>query len=144
MAGNSSYREKSLYGTLAAELLVYSLYFIFILHRQNSIEKIAGMLLAIIGLQIAVRTIIAVATPNRMVDERDQLIELRGYRAGYITIASLMIFGMAMLWFHTREGNFPIHKDWVGLHFLSVFFGMLVISDIVKTVTQILAYRRAV
>jgi hypothetical protein len=31
----------------------------------------------------------------------------------------------------------------IGLHFLSVFFGMLVIADIVKTATQIVAYRTA-
>jgi hypothetical protein len=31
----------------------------------------------------------------------------------------------------------------VGLHFLSVFFGMLVIADITKTGAQIVAYRRA-
>ena len=31
----------------------------------------------------------------------------------------------------------------VGLHFLSVFFGMLVFADITKTATQIVAYRRA-
>lgn len=31
----------------------------------------------------------------------------------------------------------------MGLHFLSVFFGMLVVADITKTVSQIVAYRRA-
>jgi hypothetical protein len=31
----------------------------------------------------------------------------------------------------------------IGLHFLSVFFGMLVLADITKTATQIVAYRRA-
>jgi len=31
----------------------------------------------------------------------------------------------------------------VGLHFLSVFFGMLVVADITKTTTQIVAYRKA-
>jgi hypothetical protein len=32
----------------------------------------------------------------------------------------------------------------VGLHFLSVFFGILVMGDIAKTVTQIIVYRRAI
>jgi hypothetical protein len=32
----------------------------------------------------------------------------------------------------------------VGLHFLSVFFGMLVIADITKTAAQIISYRRGV
>ena len=30
----------------------------------------------------------------------------------------------------------------MGLHFLSVFFGMLVIADIVKTAAQIVTYRK--
>jgi hypothetical protein len=31
----------------------------------------------------------------------------------------------------------------MGLHLLSVFFGILVISDIVKTAAQLIDYRRA-
>jgi hypothetical protein len=82
-------------------------------------------------------------TRNRVTDERDRLIELRGYRAGYLTIASLMVVGLGMLWFHATVGHLRLESRMVGLHFLSVFFGMLVISDITKTVTQIVAYRKA-
>lgn len=136
-----SYQERSLYGSLAAELIVYLPY--FLLHHQNTVNKVAGMIAAIIILQIILQSIIAAVTRQRMKDERDKLIELRGYRAGYITLASLMVLGLGMLWFHSMAGNFPIHEGFVGLHFLNVFFGMLVISDIVKTVAQIVAYRRA-
>src|SRR5882757_3347747 len=141
MATNLSYREKSLYASLAAELLVYGPY--FFLHQQNSVNKVAGMIIAIIVLQMILQSIIAVLTRNRVTDERDRLIELRGYRAGYLTIASLMVIGLGMLWFHATVGHLRLDSRMVGLHFLSVFFGMLVISDITKTVTQIVAYRRA-
>jgi hypothetical protein len=136
-----SYREKSLYASLAAELLVYLPYFFF--HHENSLNKVAGMIAGIIALQIVLQAIIAAFTRNRMTDERDRLIELRGYRAGYITIAFLMILGLAMLWFHSTAGHLSLNNSWVGLHFLSVFFGMLVIADITKTATQIVSYRRA-
>ena len=137
-----SYQEKSLYGSLAAELIVYLPY--FFLHHQNSVGKVAGMIFAIIVLQIILQSVIAALTRHRITDERDKLIQLRGYRAGYLTLASLMVVGLGMLWFHSLVGhNFPIHAGFVGLHFLNVFFGMLVISDIVKTVTQIVAYRRS-
>ena len=86
---------------------------------------------------------IAVLTRNRVTDERDRLIELRGYRAGYLTIASLMVLGLGLLWFHATVGHLRLDSRMVGLHFLSVFFGMLVIADITKTATQIMAYRRA-
>jgi len=136
-----SYREKTLYASLAAELVVYGPY--FFLHRQNSVNKVAGMIIAIIVLQIILQSVIAVLTRNRVTDERDRLIELRGYRAGYLVLASLMVIGLGMLWFHTSVGHLQLDSRMVGLHFLSAFFGMLVVADITKTATQIVAYRTA-
>ena len=141
MVTSLSYREKTLYASLAAELLVYGPY--FFLHRQNSVNKVAGMIIGIIVLQTILQSIIAAFTRNRVTDERDRLIELRGYRAGYLTIASLMVVGLGMLWFHATVGHLQLNGRMMGLHFLSVFFGMLVIADITKTATQIVAYRRA-
>jgi hypothetical protein len=135
-----SYQEKSLYGSLLAELLIYGPY--FILHHGNSVNKVAGMIVGIIVLQIVLQSVIAAFTRNRITDERDRIVQLRGYRAGYLTLASLMVLGLGMLWFHAAVGHLRLDSRMVGLHFLSVFFGMLVIADIVKTVTQIVAYRR--
>jgi hypothetical protein len=115
----------------------------FFLHRQNSLNKVAGMIIAIIVLQAILQSVIAAFTRNRITDERDRLIELRGYRAGYLTLASLMVLGLGMLWVHAALGKFSMENHMMGLHFLSVFFGMLVIADITKTATQIAAYRRA-
>jgi len=142
MVAGLSYREKSLYASLATELCVYGPY--FFLHQHNSVNKVAGMIIAIIVLQVILQSVIAAFTRNRMTDERDRLIELRGYRAGYLTIASLMVVGLGMLWFHTTVGHLPLDGRMIGLHFLSVFFGMLVLADITKTATQIVAYRRAI
>jgi EamA domain-containing membrane protein RarD len=141
MPTSLSYREKTLYASLAAELLVYGPY--FFLHHQNSVNKVAGMIIAIIVLQTILQLAIVIFTRNRVTDERDRLIELRGYRAGYLTLASLMVLGLGLLWFHAAVGHLPLESRMVGLHFLSVFFGMLVIADITKTATQIVAYRRA-
>jgi hypothetical protein len=142
MATGLSYREKTLYASLAAELVVYGPYFFF--HQQNSVNKVAGMIITIIALQTVLQLVIVVVTRNRVTDERDKLIELRGYRAGYLTIATLMVVGLGMLWFHATFGELHLDNGYVGLHFLSVFFGMLVIADVVKTAAQIIAYRRAV
>jgi hypothetical protein len=141
MMASLSYREKSLYASLAAEIIVYGPYFFF--HHQNSVNKVAGMIITIIVLQIILQSIIAAITRNRITDERDRLIELRGYRAGYLTIASLMVIGLGLLWFYATVGQHRLEHRMVGLHFLSVFFGMLVIADITKTATQIVSYRRA-
>jgi hypothetical protein len=53
-----------------------------------------------------------------------------------------MVLGLGMLWFHATVGGLQLDSRRVGLHFLNVFFGMLVIADITKTATQIVAYRR--
>ncbi|HSY70258.1 MAG TPA: hypothetical protein VK813_16535 [Edaphobacter sp.] len=141
MATSLSYREKSLYASLAAEIFVYGPY--FLLHRQNSVNNVAGMIIAIIVLQIILQSVIAASTRNRVTDERDRLIELRGYRAGYLTLASLMVIGLGLLWFHATVGHLQLESRMIGLHFLNVFFGMLVLADITKTATQIVSYRRA-
>lgn len=141
MTTGLSYREKSLYASLVAEIVVYGPYFFF--HQQNSVNKVAGMIVGIIALQAVLQLIIALWTRSRTTDERDRLIELRGYRAGYLTIATLMVVGLGMLWFHATLGHHQLDNGKIGLHFLSVFFGMLVIADIVKTAAQIVAYRRA-
>ena len=138
-----SYQEKSLWASLVAELAVYVPYFLF--HHENSVAKVAGMIVAIIVLQIILQAIIALSTRNRITDERDRLIQLRGYRAGYFAVVTLMVLGLAALWFHTNaapESLRVLHPNGMGLHFLSAFFGILVISDVVKTLAQILAYRR--
>ena len=136
-----SYREKTLYASLLAELIVYGLY--FFLDRQNSVNQVAGMIASIIVLQIILQSLIAALTRNRVVDERDRLIELQGYRAGYLALVSLMVLGLGMLWLHATAGHFRLDNRMMGLHFLSVFFGMLVLADITKTAVQIIAYRKA-
>ena len=141
MAPSLSYREKTLYASLAAELIVYGPY--FFLHQQNSVNKVAGMIIAIIVLQVILQLAIAAFTRNRVTDERDHLIELRGYRVGYFAITTMMVIGLGALWIHAALGQIHLDSRMIGLHFLSVFFGALVISDIAKTVTQLVAYRRA-
>ncbi|HVN92175.1 MAG TPA: hypothetical protein VMT38_00690 [Terracidiphilus sp.] len=136
-----SYREKTLYASLVVEIVVYLPY--FFLHGGNSLNKVVGMIGAILALQILLQGLIALITRNRMTDERDKLIELRGYRAGYLTFATLMLLGLGMLWAHAAAGRLHIDGRMMGLHFLSVFFGMLVIADITKTATQIVSYRKA-
>jgi hypothetical protein len=74
MVTSLSYRENPLYASLAAELVVYCPY--FFLHQQNSVNKVAGMIIAIIVLQVILQSVIAALTRSRVTDERDRLIEL--------------------------------------------------------------------
>jgi hypothetical protein len=135
-----SYQEKSLYGALLADLAVFVPYFILIHTRHPTVSFIAGAIAILIGAHILLQSIIAIATRNRLTDERDRLICLRGYRAGYFTITSLMVMGMGMLWVYTKLNQInPAH---MALHFLSVFFAVLILAELVKTIAQLIAYRR--
>ena len=136
-----SYQEKSLYGALVANLAVFIPYFVLIHNDPHpSMNLIVGSITLLILAQIVLQSIIAIATRNRMTDERDRLIVLYGYRAGYVTVIALMMLGMAALWLHTTLGQLnPAH---LAMHFLSVFFAVLMLAEIVKTLTQIVAYRR--
>jgi hypothetical protein len=101
---------------------------------------IAGAITVLIAAQIVLQSIIALATRNRLKDERDRVIRLRGYRAGYLTVVTIMVLGMGMLWVHSALGQ--LNPNHMALHFLSVFFAVLILAELVKTVTQLLAYRR--
>ena len=137
-----TYQERTLYGTLAADLLVYVPY-VMQSARTNSISRIAGTMLLLIVVQMVLQAIIAAATRNRLQDERDQLIQLRGYRAGYFAFATLVVLGLSALWFHAEMMR-NINPTHMAIHFLSVMFGMLVLADIVRVLTQLIAYRRSV
>jgi hypothetical protein len=136
-----TYEERSLYGMLFADLAVYIPY-VMQNARTNTLGRIAGTLLLLMVVQIVLQIIIAAATRNRLQDERDTLIRLRGYRAGYLAFVSFIVVGLGILWLHAAAVQ--SHPEHMAIHFLSVMFGMLVLADVVRIITQLIAYRRAV
>jgi hypothetical protein len=137
-----SYQEKSLYGTLAADLLVYIPYFLYVMHPPSTLTHIVGTIILLIIAHILLQSIIAIASRHRITDERDRQIAGLGYRNAYVALVSMILFGMCLLWVHAVHGL--VNPNHMGLHFLSVFLGMVVISEIIKTVTQLVAYRRSI
>jgi hypothetical protein len=137
-----SYQEKSLYGTLAADLIVYIPYFAYVMHHPTTLTHIVGTIVLLILAQIVLQAGIAIASRNRITDERDREIAALGYRAGYFTLVGLILTGMGLLWLHAAAGT--LNPNHMGLHFLSVFLGMVVLAELVKIVTQLVAYRRSI
>jgi len=135
-----SYQEKSLYGELVADLAVFVPYFVLIHTGWTTVGMIAGSIAVLIVANIVLQLVIAAVTRNRLKDERDRLIRLRGYRAAYFTVTGLMVVLLSMLWVHSSMGQ--INPSHMALHFLSVFFAVLMLAEVVKTVTQLVAYRR--
>jgi hypothetical protein len=137
-----SYQEKSLYGTLVADLFVYVPYFVYVMHHPTTLTHIVGTIILLIVAQIILQSIIAIASRNRTTDERDRQIAGLGFRNAYFALVGMILVGMGMLWIHAVMGL--INPNHMGLHFLSVFLGMVVISELVKIITQLIAYRRSI
>ena len=137
-----SYQEKSLYGTLAADLIVYIPYLFYVLHHPTTLTHIVGTIILLIVAQIILQTVIAITNRNRVTDERDRLVAGLGYRNAYFALVGMILFGMSMLWVHAVIG--PLNPNYMGLHFLNVFLGMVVIAELVKIVSQLTAYRRVI
>ncbi len=137
-----SYQEKLLYGTLAADLLVYIPYVVYVMHHPTTLTHIVGTILLLIVAQILLQSIIAISSRNRITDERDRQVAGLGYRNAYFALVGMILVGMGMLWVHAVKGL--INPNHMGLHFLRVFLGMVVISELVKIVTQLSAYRGSI
>jgi hypothetical protein len=137
-----SYQERSLYGTLAADLLVYVPYLIYVVHHPTTLTHIVGTILLLIMAQIVLQSLIAIASRRRITDERDRQIAGLGYRNAYFALVGMILVGMGMLWVHAVMGL--VNPNHMGLHFLSVFLGMVVLSELVKIVSQLVAYRRSI
>ena len=135
-----SYQEKSLYGTLIADLIVYIPYFTYVMHHPTTLTHIVGTIILLIVAQIILQTIIAIVSRNRITDERDRQIAGLGFRNAYFALVGMILVGMCLLWLHGDT----LHPNHLGLHFLSVFLGMVVISELVKIITQLIAYRRSI
>jgi len=133
-----TYQEKSLYGTLAADLIVYVPYFMYVAHHSSTLSRIVGTIVAITVVQIVLQTIVAIASRSRLTDERDRLIEARGYRAGYFALVSGVLAAITLLWLHAMIGFDPNHP---AVHFINVLLAMLVLSGLVKTIVQLVSYR---
>jgi hypothetical protein len=112
------------------------------MHHPTTLTHIVGTIILLIVAQIILQSIIAIASRNRITDERDRQIAALGYRNAYFALVSMILVGMGMLWVHAVMGL--VNPNQMGLHFLSVFLGMVVISELVKIVTQLVAYRRSI
>jgi hypothetical protein len=116
-----SYQEKSICGSLIATLVVYGRYFLF---GGGLIETIVLLVVIQILCQIAI-AVLARPEPR---DERDRLIEMKGYRVGYLLLVTGIIACMT-----------------VGLRpTVDALLLALVVAETGSSITQLYYYRRGV
>ena len=112
------------------------------MHGYTTLTRIVGTIILLIVAQIVLQSITALSSRNRITDERDRQVAALGYRDAYFALVGMILVGMCVLWVHSVSGL--INPNHMGLHFLSVFLAMVVISELVKIASQLVAYRRSI
>jgi hypothetical protein len=138
---NLSYREKSIWGSLATTLVVYGYYFATVFSGTRPSEfngtgvvRLMSAVSVIVLIEVVYHIVIALTSKVEPKDERDVLIEGKAYRNAYFLLVAdlFMLMGTIVL---------------IGLTpFLTVnlMFLCAVVAEIVKSLTQLFFYRRGI
>ena len=138
---NLSYREQSIWGSLAITLIVYGYYFATVFSGaqpsqidRTALARLIGAVFVIVVIEIAYHILIVLKSKVEPKDERDILIETKAYRNAYLLLVAdlFTLMGTVVVF-----GLTPLLT--VNLMLLSV-----VISEIVKYLTQLFFYRRGI
>ena len=148
-----SYQEKSILGSLAAMVVVYGYYFGATLRdagrREFGDGRLGRLILAVIALiviQVVYHIALALESRTEPKDERDKLIEAKGYRTAYfflttgISLLAAAIIVINTVALHSREALGTVTP------FASVNLILLamVLAEAAKFLTQLFYYRRGV
>jgi len=136
---NLSYREKSLWGTLAVTMAVYGYYFGRALTGTHpaefdaaSISRVVAAVVVLVAIEVAYEIVLAVTSKVDPKDERDILIESKAYRNAYLLLVGATFWLMWTIVAQQMRSYMAVN-----LMFLSV-----VAAEIVKSVTQLFLYWR--
>lgn len=144
-----SYRERLLWVSLAFTL-AFLVYILAALLSGSIYEERAGLRFAhfvvlMIVLNLIVTSILSSTSRNRITDERDSVFESIGFRYGYFFLfgASCFLVGHEFMNHLFDYSGSEIREFGLGLrlNFHSIIV-VLLLSEIVKTGSQILFYRR--
>jgi hypothetical protein len=134
-----TFKEKSAAVTLLGLLLVYGGYFSRAWRWSPDTPMavvsaaLIGTVVSLVVLLIVMHIVVAAFDRKAKEDERDRLIELIGDRNGGYAIGAGAFIAMLML-----LGELP------AVRVIHVLLGAMVLSEIVKIVTQLWLYRRGI
>jgi hypothetical protein len=138
---NLSYREKSIWGSLATTLAVYGYYFATVFggareseFNGKSVARLMSAVFVIVVIEVVYHIVISLTSRVEHKDERDILIEGKAYRNAYFLLAAdlFMLMGTAVL------------INLTPFITINLILFSVVVSEIVKSVTQLFFYRRGI
>ena len=121
-----SYREKSIWGTLIGVVLVYGWYFTM----PPAAGRLVFTVILLVGIEVIYHIALAIQSRPEAKDERDRSIEAKAYRNAYVALASGVIA--------------PIFLPLPPAMAAQMVLLALVVSEVVKSVTQLYSYRSGI
>jgi len=146
-----SYQEKSILGSLAAMLVVYTYYFGSTLRDlgrrefgNGGLARLVFAVIALIVIEIVYHIVLALESDPEPKDERDTLIESKAYKTAYFFLATgisllaagIIVFNTLALHSHEALGTVSAFAT-VNLILLA-----MVLAESAKFLTQLFYYRR--
>lgn len=142
-----SFWEKAHWAIAVATVLAGGFYFTSIVRASSELGQVAApdlrlfMVYVVIQVVLIVVGMIVISIFDRIaegdgfeqVDERDDVIRVRSQAAASHVTATLIVISL-LAFFHHRDGNLLFHSALAGL----------MVGEIARSVSQILAYRRGV
>jgi hypothetical protein len=134
--GSMTYQEKSLYGALVLDLVVYGGYFAHVArHPELSVTAMVGTVVLLVVLLVVMHAVLAVTNRNRRVDERDRGINARSCRMAYVALA----FANPLIFTWLLRSRDCVSGGMI----VNALLGGMAISYTVQLVTQLVMYRRS-
>ncbi|MDR3748491.1 MAG: hypothetical protein P4M04_10100 [Acidobacteriota bacterium] len=146
-----SYQEKSVWGTLAAMVVVYGYYFSAALHDvgrpefgTGSLGRLIFAVIALIVIQVVYHIALALESRPEPKDERDTLIESKAYRTAYfflttgISLLAAAIIVINTFALHSREAWGTVTPFAI----VNLILLAMVLAESAKLLTQLFYYRR--
>jgi hypothetical protein len=140
-----SFREKSLWASTLATALVYGNYFatagVFAGERSGMVRLLSTVML-LVFVEVTCEIAINIFDRPQPKDERDRIIEGKGYRSGYVVatvglVTLLMGYGAL----HVTQG--AAGGEWMEpIAVAQLLLLLLVLAELAKSGTMIFHYRR--
>ena len=146
---NLSFQEKSIAGSLAATIFVYTNYFGRSLQLwfentpdENAVARLLSTIALLVVIEVVYQIVIAIADRPAPKDERDRFIDAKANRNGY----AVLVIGLAHLIGCVLIAEGVAYQRWSFLPLTPFLLAQaalaaLIVAEVVKGVTQLYYYR---
>ncbi len=139
---NLSYQEKRIWINLASQLVVYGIYFFELWRGRVTVGSLLNVIVAIIVLQVALQTLLAITARRELKDERDIAIERSAFRNAYNILVGTLLACLALLTIHAFDPTLRHEFRPSPFHIINLLLFVLLVAELGKLVSKLVLYRK--